>query len=180
MHPHVAPPLVTSGWLNTPAPLDAADFRGRILVIEAFQMLCPGCVANGLPQAQRVALAFPADQLAVIGLHTVFEHHDVQGTRAALAAFAHEYRLTFPIGIDQQEGRLPVTMTAYEMRGTPTLVVIDHKGLRRFQKFGHVDDLTLGSVLGALLEERRRDLAAQFANVDPVCTPEGCTVPTSS
>lgn len=153
MIPHTAPPLVTSEWINSKRSLDIPDFRGRILVIEAFQMLCPGCVAHGLPQVQRVAQLFPADDVAVIGLHTVFEHHAAQGTREALSAFAHEYRLGFPIGIDRQNGHLPETMTAYEMQGTPTLVVIDRAGKRRFQRFGHVDDLTLGSIIGSLRAE---------------------------
>lgn len=153
MTPIPAPPLLTSGWLNTDRPLDVPDFRGRLLVIEAFQMLCPGCVSQGLPQAQRIAQTFPDTQVAVIGLHTVFEHHEAQGARTALAAFAHEYRLTFPIGMDRQDARIPATMTAYNMQGTPTLIVIDRNGFLRFQQFGHIDDLTLGSVLGALLAE---------------------------
>ena len=153
MTPRLAPPLLTSGWLNSPKPLDIPDFRGRVLVMEAFQMLCPGCVSHGLPQVQRLAEVFPSDQVAVIGLHTVFEHHEAQGSREALAAFAHEYRLSFPLGIDRQDGPLPATMASYNMQGTPTLVVIDRNGFRRFQRFGHVDDLTLGSIIGTLLAE---------------------------
>lgn len=154
MRPRPAPPLVTSEWINSPRPLDIPDFRGRVLVIEAFQMLCPGCVANGLPQAIRVRAAFPAEQVAVVGLHTVFEHHEAQGTRAALDAFVHEYRLTFPIGIDAQgTGCLPMTMSAYAMQGTPTLVLVDRDGNRRLQRFGHLDDLTLGCHIGTLLSE---------------------------
>lgn len=174
MIPQPAPPLQTSGWLNSPRPLDIPDFRGRILVIEAFQMLCPGCVAHGLPQAQRIGQVFSSDELAVIGLHTVFEHHEAQGTREALAAFAHEYRLGFPIGIDRQEGRLPATMAAYEMQGTPTLVVIDRQGLRRFQHFGHLDDLALGSILGTLVAEPRQATETSQA---AGCDEEGCAIP---
>ena len=37
-------------------------------MIEAFQMLCPGCVSHGLPQAQRIQHAF-GDAVAVLGLH---------------------------------------------------------------------------------------------------------------
>lgn len=168
-----APALVTSDWLNTAKPLDIPDFKGRVLVIEAFQMLCPGCVANGLPQVKRVAQMFPRDQVAVIGLHTVFEHHEAQGTREALVAFAHEYRLSFPIGIDKQEGRLPVTMTAYQMEGTPTLVVIDRNGFLRFQHFGHVEDMALGSILGSMLAEPFTPLDAQDA-ADENCDDSGC------
>lgn len=196
MTPRLAPPLITSAWLNSDTSLDIPDFRGRLLVIEAFQMLCPGCVSHGLPQVQRVAQAFPRDQVAVIGLHTVFEHHEAQGTREAIAAFAHEYRLGFPIGIDRQDGRLPATMTAYNMQGTPTLVVVDRMGMRRFQRFGHVDDLTLGSILGTLLAEpiageasdvsksavgtevSAQGLPESHAEEQPIaCSPDGCTLP---
>jgi hypothetical protein len=176
MSPLSAPPLLTSDWLNTTRPLDIPDFRGKLLVIEAFQMLCPGCVTHGLPQAQRIAKAFPPQQVAVIGLHTVFEHHEAQGSRAVIAAFAHEYRLGFPIGIDRQDGRLPATMTAYEMQGTPTLVVVDRKGLRRFQRFGHIDDLTLGSVIGSLLAEPL-PTSEMDAAVAGGCDEAGCLVP---
>lgn len=177
MTPDPAPPLLTSGWLNSAGPLDIPDFRGRVLIIEAFQMLCPGCVAHGLPQAQRIARIFPNDQVAVIGLHTVFEHRDVQGTREALAAFVHEYRLDFPIGIDRQDGRLPASMTAYDMQGTPTLVAIDRNGLRRFQHFGHIDDLSLGSVIGTLLA-MPPTAGAPGNRTAAGCDDTGCAVPT--
>lgn len=171
-----APPLLTSDWLNSTKSLDVPDFRGRVLVIEAFQMLCPGCVSQGLPQVQRITRLFPQEQVAVIGLHTVFEHHEAQGTRAALAAFAHEYRLGFPIGIDRQNGSLPATMTSYEMQGTPTIVVIDRNGLRRFQHFGHVEDLSLGSIIGTLMAEPVK-ADEQDAPIGGRCDDSGCAVP---
>lgn len=176
MPPRAAPPLVTTDWLNSPKPLDIPDFAGRILVIHAFQMLCPGCVAQGLPQAQRIAQTFPDDKLTVIGLHTVFEHRDAQGTRAALAAFAHEYRIGFPIGIDRQDDRIPATMRAYEMQGTPTLVIVDRHGFRRFQHFGHVEDLTLGSILGTLLGEPFSGARASEVSAEG-CDDTGCAIP---
>lgn len=176
---HRAPPLQTSGWLNADRALDIPDFRGRVLIIEAFQMLCPGCVSHALPQAQRIAQAFPSDHVAVIGLHTVFEHHEAQGTHAALAAFAHEYRLSFPIGIDRQDGRLPATMTAYNMQGTPTLLVIDRSGCLRLQRFGHVDDLTLGSIIGTLLGEPL-PVGEPDETASAGCDKTSCTAPSAS
>ena len=168
MTPHPAPALKVGTWLNTPKPLRIEDFRGRVLLIEAFQMLCPGCVSTGLPQIQRVARLFPEGEVAIIGLHTVFEHHAAQGSEAALSAFAHEYRLTFPIGIDQQDEHLPKTMAAYGMRGTPTLVVVDRKGYRRFQHLGHVEDLALGHILGTLLAEAHEPDASEGCS-DGIC-----------
>ena len=66
-----APDWTVREWLNTDRPLSLQDFQGKVIVIEAFQMLCPGCVSHGLPLAQKIRDTFGADQVAVIGIHTV-------------------------------------------------------------------------------------------------------------
>lgn len=149
-----APRLVAAQWLNTAEPLSLDKFRRRILVIEAFQMLCPGCVSHGLPQATRVRETFEETDVGVIGLHSVFEHHDAQ-TPTALAAFLYEYRIGFPVAVDMpgENGGLPRTMAGYGMRGTPTLVLIDRLGRRRAQHFGHVSDLRVGAQMMTLIAE---------------------------
>ena len=149
-----APEIVVTRWFNTPAPISLADLRGRVVMLHAFQMLCPGCVAHGTPQAQRAHNLFRNADLAVIGLHTVFEHHAAM-TPVSLEAFIHEYRLTFPIGVDEpsDDGPIPVTMRRYEMRGTPTTIIIGRDGRIRHHEFGQEDDLALGAMLGSLLAE---------------------------
>jgi hypothetical protein len=164
-----APEWRIAHWLNTSTPVSVNALRGKAILAVAFQMLCPGCVSHGLPQAQRVRAAFAADDLAVIGLHTVFEHHDAQGSREALAAFLHEYRIEFPVGIDAQSGEgVPHTMRAYQMQGTPTTILIDRGGNIRLQKFGHVDDLRLGASIQMLIGE-----------AVPKCDQDGCRIPDS-
>jgi thiol-disulfide isomerase/thioredoxin len=155
MTPPRAPAWRTERWFNTPQPLTLDGLRGRVVVVHAFQMLCPGCVAHGIPQAQRVAEQFADAPVTVVGLHTVFEHHDVMGP-AALEAFLHEYRVRFPVAVDlpgPPGDPLPATMRAYSMRGTPTVVVIDAEGRLRQQVFGAYDDLRLGRDLGSLIHE---------------------------
>lgn len=149
-----APAWQTTQWLNTPHPLDLAALRGKVVVLHAFQMLCPGCVMQGLPQAERVHRLFRNQGVAVIGLHSVFEHHAVM-TSQALEAFVHEYRWTFPIGIDQPDGHngIPLTMRTYALRGTPSLILIDREGRMRLHHFGHLDDLVVGAAVGQLLSE---------------------------
>ncbi len=117
-------------------------------------MLCPGCVTHGTPQAQRAHALFRDSDLAVIGLHTVFEHHAAM-TPVSLEAFIHEYRLTFPIGVDQpaENGPIPLTMARYQMRGTPTAILISRDGRIRHHGFGQEDDMALGAIIGALLAE---------------------------
>ena len=108
--------------------MSLAELRGRVVAIEAFQMLCPGCVSHGLPQAQRIADTF-GDDVTVLGLHTVFEHHDAMAP-VSLEAFLHEYRIGFPVGIDahDQPDGMPLTMASYQLRGTPSLILIDRAG----------------------------------------------------
>lgn len=148
-----APEWSVSQWFNTGERPTLASLRGRVVMIEAFQMLCPGCVAHGLPLAQAVHRLFPQDQVSVIGLHTVFEHHAAM-TAVSLVAFLHEYRVTFPVGIDEPgTGALPVTMERYGMRGTPSLILIDRRGRLRAHHFGQVSELRLGAEIATLLSE---------------------------
>ncbi len=176
----VAPELMTSHWLNTEQPLTLRDLRGKVVAIEAFQMLCPGCVSHGLPQARRIADTFSPDDVAVIGLHCVFEHHDVQGRREALEAFLHEYRIGFPIAMDAPSGRdVPKTMAAYELRGTPTLLLIDRKGRLRKKAFGSVDDLALGAEIMGLLQEARLQEDGESDLEPSACEEGGCLVPSN-
>jgi len=148
------PPLQTSLWLNAPQTVTLDSLCGRVVVLHAFQMLCPACVSHGLPQALRIHRLFPQEQVAVIGLHSVFEHHDAMGPEA-LRVFLHEYRIPFPVGVDRADpgGPVPMTMQAYGLRGTPSVVVFDRDGRVRLNRFGQIDDLQLGAVIGQLLAE---------------------------
>lgn len=151
----LAPPLETVEWINTKAPLTLADLKGKVVVIHAFQMLCPGCVTHGLPQATAIYELYRQQEVQVIGLHTVFEHHNVM-TGEALTAFAHEYRLPFPIAIDKpsESGPIPHTMANYQMQGTPTLIIVDKNGYLRVNHFGRMSDMQVGNIIGRLLEEQ--------------------------
>lgn len=151
----MAPEWKTTDWLNTPEPLTLEKLRGRVVMVHAFQMLCPGCVSKAIPQAQRVAKLFAGAPLSVIGLHTVFEHHEAM-RRPSLEAFLYEYRVRFPVGVDApgpDGDDIPQTMRAYAMRGTPTTLLIDAKGRLRAQHFGVHDDLLLGAELQTLILE---------------------------
>ncbi len=171
----LAPEWRTTEWLNTPQPLTLAGLRGRVVMVCAFQMLCPGCVSHSLPQAQRVASLLQPSGVVVVGLHSVFEHHDAMGPNA-LRAFLHEYHIRFPVGIDEADGvSLPHTMRTYGFEGTPTTLLIDREGRLRRQALGHLPDLQLGAEIMALIGERPaptpEDEAAATAGV---CTPDGC------
>ena len=153
----LAPAWATREWFNASGPMQLADLRGRVVVLHAFQMLCPGCVQHGLPQAQRIRAAFAAEDVAVVGLHTVFEHHEAMRP-VSLAAFLHEWRIRFPVGVDapseDAHDPVPQTMRAYALQGTPSLLLIDRLGHLRRHGFGAEDDLSIGAAVATLLSER--------------------------
>ena len=147
-----APELSVSEWFNTPRPLSIAGLRGKVIFLHSFQLLCPGCVAESLPQVRRIERIFANTDLQVIGLHTVFEHHEAM-TPTVLKAFIHEYRLTSPVGVDQADGQsdIPVTMRRYGLRGTPSSVLIGRDGAILHHAFGVEDDIALGARIGMAL-----------------------------
>ncbi|MGA2189640.1 MAG: TlpA disulfide reductase family protein [Steroidobacteraceae bacterium] len=150
----LAPELQVHSWYNTDRSLLLSGLRDRVVVLVAFQVLCPQSLAHGIPQAQRIHETFEPGDVTVIGLHATFEHHDAVNA-AVLKAFIHEYRLKFAIALDQPGTGSPIphTMERYKMRGTPSLVLIDKLGLVRKHAFGAVDDLRIGAEIGALVQE---------------------------
>ncbi|MEN0038294.1 MAG: redoxin family protein [Cellvibrio sp.] len=181
-----APAWQIEQWFNTPTPLTLESLRGKVIALESFQMLCPGCVSHGLPQATRIRASFAAEDVAVIGLHTVFEHHAAM-TPTSLQAFLHEYRIHFPVGVDRagiDGAPTPRTMSAYFMQGTPTLTLIDAAGVIRYQYFGQVSDMLLGAQIAELVQEANALRSSTSAIVTEQksqpqiagCDEQGCTI----
>jgi AhpC/TSA family len=155
MNPETPPEFTAQRWFNTQAPLTLAGLKGKVIVVSAFQMHCPGSLKQGLPQAARMASTFNSDEVAVIGLNTAFEEHDKQAA-GALEAFIRENGYIFPIAKDKPNGaELPKTMEAYEIQGTPTILIFDRQGRLRRHYLGQVDDLRLGAEVMALVIETR-------------------------
>ena len=173
----LAPELETSQWLNTLEPLRLSGLKGRVIVLHAFQMLCPGCVSHGIPQASAIHELYADEEVQVIGLYTVFEHHDVMTVEAA-----HEYRIRFPIAVDRPStsGTIPVTMEHYGMQGIPTLIVINKKGQVRLNHFGRLSDMQVGNLIGGLLTEAQSARMSSEASAGPEsldgmnCDEDGC------
>ncbi|WP_241014724.1 TlpA family protein disulfide reductase [Burkholderia sp. Ac-20379] len=167
--------IEASDWLNTDAPLSLPALRGRVVAVTVFQMLCPGCAHTSLPQANKLHAVFARQDLVVIGLHSVFEHHAAM-TPEALCAFAGEYRLRFPIAIDlaRPHSPVPATMAKWALQGTPSLLVFGRDGALALQHFGHLEDLRLGAVLGELIAQRGGMEAAADAPA-----PSASSIPTA-
>ncbi len=167
-----APTWSVETWFNTEEAPSLLGLRGRVVVLHAFQMLCPGCVSHGIPQAQRIHAQFRSEDVCVLGIHSVFEHHDAMRP-VSLQAFIHEYRVAFPVAVDEPgaDSPIPKTMAAYKMAGTPTLIVIDKLGRLRLHAFGRCDDMAVGAAVSELVFEQRAESIGA-----PSCDAEGCRI----
>ncbi|MCB1506925.1 MAG: TlpA family protein disulfide reductase [Hyphomicrobiaceae bacterium] len=157
LNPEAPPELVAAHWINAAAGADPSlsGLKGKVVLVGAFQMHCPGSARHLLPQLARLHAQFQGDEVAVIGLHTVFEKEDEQ-TPALLEEFLDDNHFHFPVAIDKQNGGpIPETMDAYELQGTPTLLIFDRQGRLRRHYLGQVDDIRVAAEVMALAIEAR-------------------------
>lgn len=174
----LAPEIAASAWFNTRAPLTLAGLRGRPVFLHAFQLLCPGCVSDALPQVKRIERVFADTDLQVIGIHTVFEHHAAM-TPVTLQAFLHEYRVTSPVAVDLAEdgSDIPVTMRRFGLRGTPSSVLIGRNGAILSHAFGIEDDIAVGARIAMALAAPQGATQVPAAHAPVAQTPDdaaGC------
>lgn len=121
-----------------------SELQGKVVVIDFFQLWCPGCNKFSIPLMSFWEDEFKAEieagKLVLISIHTVFEGHSYQ-TVEKLRTYVKEKKIRHPVGVDRHADgkRLPETMIRYNTNGTPEMAFIDKKGRLRFQKFGYFD-----------------------------------------
>jgi len=71
----IAPDLKVSEWVQG-SPVQLKDLLGDIVVVEVFQVNCPGCFIYGLPEAIDVFNKYNENGVKVLGLATAFEDYD--------------------------------------------------------------------------------------------------------
>ena len=155
VEPRPAPPWDIAEWINGDAG-NVDTNRGKVIVIDFFQLWCPGCNSFSGPLMQawqkRFAEEIAARELLLVKIHTVFEGHGHQ-TVARLKSHLLEKGVTLPVGVDRHvDGdHRPVTKRRYRTRGTPEMAMIDREGMIRFQKFGGFDAVAAEKYLERLL-----------------------------
>ncbi|MFT5503991.1 MAG: hypothetical protein ACI845_000624 [Gammaproteobacteria bacterium] len=201
-----APELNIAQWVQG-KPVSLKDLNGSVVLVEVFQVNCPGCFLYALPEVIRLHGQFYDQGLVVLGLATAFEDYDknnlenlrglissgtvVGETEKALAKTSDlvdghlPWRLPFPVGMDsvkvneapltddtvleiakrlqpdikqrrleeqnyilekveqylKQKTMLAETFENYDLKGTPSSILIDREGILRDVLFGQVDKL---------------------------------------
>jgi peroxiredoxin len=70
-----APNLTVSAWFGG-KPTNIEQEKGNIVLVEVFQVNCPGCFIYGIPDAIRIHQKYEKSGVKVIGLATAFEDYD--------------------------------------------------------------------------------------------------------
>ena len=197
-----APDLKVSEWVQG-GPISLKDYQGKVIVVEVFQVNCPGCFIYGLPEAIDTFQKYKNNEVVVLGLATAFEDFEkntlenlklllkenkVIGETLTTLTYQSKllnegklsYSIPFPVGMDMlvkeklpiEERRIiefvnanvpdfdlyhkkdkeqiisrvksyletkpysPLTFEEYSLRGTPSSMFIDKKGILRETTFG--------------------------------------------
>ena len=197
-----APELNVSEWVQG-GPINLKDYQGKVVVVEVFQVNCPGCFIYGIPEAIDTFQKYKNNDVIVLGLATAFEDFDkntlenlklllkenkVIGETLTTLTYQSKllnegklsYSIPFPVGMDMlvkeklpiEEKRImefvnanvpdfdlyhqkdkeqiisrvksyletkpysPLTFEEYSLRGTPSSMFIDKKGILRETTFG--------------------------------------------
>ena len=77
---------------------------------------------------------------------------------------------------------IPMTMAAYGMRGTPSLILIDAKGNLQANYFGQISELRIGAEIATLISEgdveNSKYLSSEVKHAN--CDDHGCGVPVNT
>lgn len=196
-----APNLHVSKWVQG-LPTNIDKEKDNVVLVEVFQVNCPGCFLYGIPQAIDIYNKYRKEGVTVLGIATAFEDFDkntlenlellltkgevIGETLKALEQYGQladgkniPYKIPFPVGMDLLEkggaitqekvneiieANVPSfdsysqnqkseiiervrqylkgkeysaqTFEEYALRGTPSTILIDKKGILRDVSFG--------------------------------------------
>jgi len=156
--------LKVSEWVQG-EPIDIEKEKGRVILIEVFQVNCPGCFLYGLPMAEAMHKTFKDKGLLVIGLATAFEDFDKNNlenlklvVKEGIAIGEPKkvlkeqgllkkgdrlfFDITFPVAMDKlrkvaKDYFVPETFQEYGLMGTPSSIIIDKEGTIKYISFGY-------------------------------------------
>jgi peroxiredoxin len=132
-----APKWDIKEWFNLPegkTTLDLKDFKGKVVYITFFQTMCGGCHQHGLPTLKSTFDTYNDNpDVAFVAIQTAFEQYDKNNMDGAKKT-AKEFDLPIPVGHQGQPKKPAPILWTYDAPGTPWTIVIDKKGIVRFNQ----------------------------------------------
>jgi thiol-disulfide isomerase/thioredoxin len=136
-------------WIHTGGRrLALADFRGRVLLLDFWTYGCINC-QHLLPELHEVERRFPAEELAVVGVHSgkFINERDT----ANIARACERLGVRHPVVNDRQFR----VWREYAVRAWPTLVVVSPDGYVLHTRAGEITADRLAELLRGVVEDAR-------------------------
>jgi len=151
-----APSWGIAEWMNLPKDtktLDIGNYKGKVLYIYGFQSWCPGCHRHGFPTLKKIVERFGDDKaVGIVAVQTAYEGFSSNGFEQAKAV-AKRYGLKIPIGQSGSKNERSKFMQRYRTGGTPWTIVVDRKGVVRFNDF-HIEPSKAMDLIEKLKKEK--------------------------
>ena len=135
-----APALNIKDWYQLPKDrehIELSDYRGKVVYLFFFQSWCPGCHSHGFPALKAIKNHYSQNPNVVfLAVQTVFEGFLINTSAKAKKTLVEHHLEDVPVGHDV--GRMLTrsgVMERFRSGGTPWSVIIDTKGVVRFNAF---------------------------------------------
>ncbi|WP_298455493.1 TlpA disulfide reductase family protein [uncultured Cellulomonas sp.] len=142
-------PVEVAGTDFTGAPVDVAQWRGDVVVLNTWYAACPPCRAEA-PELAAIAGDYADDGVRLLGIN---------GTDDAGAAEAFERTFDIPYpSLADTDGRAVASLQgSVPLEAVPTTVVLDRQGRVAARILGLADGSTLRAMVDDLLAEPAGD-----------------------
>ena len=134
-----------SNWFNS-KPLNIADLRGKVVLVDFWTYGCVNCV-NTLPRVTELYAKYKDRGLVVVGIHT--PEFPFERSASNVQAALKRHGITYPVGQDNESQ----TWNAYRNQYWPAQYIVDQNGKIVFQHDGEGQyeqiDRTIARLLNA-------------------------------
>jgi thiol-disulfide isomerase/thioredoxin len=125
----LAPELHNQVWLNVDQPLQLADLRGKVVLLEMWTFGCINC-QHVMPSLKGWHEKYSAQGLVIIGNH--YPEFSYEADLDNLKQAIERFELPYAVAQDNDGA----TWSAYANRYWPALYLIDKKGHIRYKTIG--------------------------------------------
>ncbi|WP_373322203.1 thioredoxin family protein [Paraburkholderia adhaesiva] len=134
-----------STWLNSP-PLDAAQLRGKVVLVDFWTYSCINCIRT-LPHVRAWAQKYRDQGLVVIGVHT--PEFDFEKDTANISKAIARFQLDYPIAVDSDHR----IWDAFHNNAWPVFYIADAQGQVRARFVGEGNYDKVEKAIQSLLAE---------------------------
>jgi thiol-disulfide isomerase/thioredoxin len=133
-----------SNWFNS-APLNIADLRGKVVLVDFWTYGCVNCV-NTLPHVTELYAKYKDRGLVVVGVHT--PEFPFERSASNVQAALKRHGISYPVAQDNESQ----TWNAYRNQYWPAQYIVDRSGKIVFQHDGEGQYEQMDRTIARLLD----------------------------